>query len=631
MMVGLLAAGKTRAVKERLDSEPEEKLDENFKRLAAVRDLTVGSFARVRERLKDEKANCANSLLLSLAMLGDGETEEARKRLNAVEPLDHSPDRREAVWLSTQLFYGAAMNFEAGLRKEARSSLREAESLAGRIALPWQRRAIAYHHAIAEDAALAGDMSLAVESWRRALELAPENKAASLNLDAALSINAAAEWRAGRAQQAVELWKECLKSRPGNERLLKNAAIGCEKIGRKEEAADYWRALARVWRQQVAGRQADEQLKDRLTRLEDHLVNLMVESGKPIHEILAELKSALKLDPSNMALRKKCADIFLELDNPQQALKQLEQIERKHGESAELLLHKGMALDMMRRRAAARKCFERAFDLEPSNPAARRIFLSMLGDEAVTAEREDDLDRAIEICQRQLSIDPEYIPAVFHLATLHFDCDEEEEANQVIGRLIAIDPQDAKKRFVAGHIYLENGCKKEAESEFQKALEIKNDPESLVRIGEIYLECGEDKKAMGYFKRASKDAPISLLLDMSKMLYGGKHSREAEHYVDMAMRKDPNHPEPHLGKGIILLGQRKMEEGERELEEATRLATGRSEFAYVLEAVDDVREDLRRVSEISRLLKGLEGKLPLDVDSLPPDLRRMLAEVLEDL
>ncbi|MEW6208801.1 MAG: hypothetical protein AB1631_10565 [Acidobacteriota bacterium] len=629
LTVGLLAAGRTRQVKERFDRMTEEKLDDDLKRLASVRDLTVGNFARVEERLKDEKTRPANSLLLSLSLLGQGDAQEARERLNAVEPPDHSPSRQEAAWLSTQLFYAGVLNFESGRNKDARSSLQGAESLARGIDLPWKRRVLAYYHAIAEGAALAGDTRLAIESWRRTLELAPENKTASVNLGTVLSVEAAAEWRAGRTQQAVELWQECLKSRPGNERLLRNAAIGCEKLGRKEEAADYWRALTRLWRQQVTGRKADEQLKDRLSRLEDHLVNLMIETGKPIHEILAELKSALKLDPSNIALRRKCADIFLELDNPQQALRQLEHIERKHGESADLLVHKGMALDMMRRRGAARKCFERAFDMEPSNPAARRIFLSMLGDEAVAAEREDDMDRAIEICQRQLSIDPEYIPAVFHISSLFFDCDEEGEAKGVIERLKAVDPQDVGKRMIAGHIYLENGYKKEAEMEFQKAIDIKDEPETLVRIGQTYLECNEDKKALGYFKRASSDAPISLLLNISKILYGGEHSREAERYVDMAMRKDPEHPEPHLGKGIMLLGQRKTEEGERELSEAERLATGRREFAYVLEAVDDVREDLRRVSEISRLLKGLEGSANLD--SMPPELKRMLGELMEDL
>lgn len=631
LTIGLLAAGKTRAVKEWLDNMPEEKLDDDLKRLASVRDLTVENFARVRERLKDEKASPASSLLLSLARLGDGDAQEARQLLNAVESPDHSPDRWEAVWLSTQLFYGAAINFEAGQGKEAYSSFSQAESLARGIPLPWRKRLIAYYHRIAEGAALAGDTRLAIESWRRALELAPENKATAFNLDAALLVEANRAWRAGRAQQAVELWKECLKSKPGNERLLRNAAIGCEKLGRKEESADYWRALARVWRQQVLGRKADERLKDRLSRLEDHLVNMMIEAGKPIHEILAELKSALKLDPSNVKLRRKCADIFLELGNPQQALRQLEHIERKHGESADLLVHKGMALDMMLRRGAARKCFERAFEIDPSNPGARRIFLSMLGDEAAIAEREGDLARAIEICERQLSIDPEFIPAVFHLATLRFDCDEEDEAKRVIERLKAADPEDVGKRLIAGHIYLENGYKKEAEREFQKALEIKGDPESLVRIGEIYLECDEEKKALGYFKQASEDAPISMLLNISKILFGEEHSREAERYVDMAIRKDPEHPEPHLGKGIMLLGRRKSEEGEREFEEAERLATGRSEFAYVLEAVNDVREDLRRVSEINRLLKGLGERLPADLDSLPPELRHLLGEIMEDL
>jgi tetratricopeptide (TPR) repeat protein len=269
--------------------------------------------------------------------------------------------------------------------------------------------------------------------------------------------------------------------------------------------------------------------------------------------------------------------------------------------------------------------------LDPSNPSARRIYLSVLGNDAACADDDDDTDLAIEICNRQLSIDPGYIPAAAHLASLHFEVGEEDEGRAVIGRIIAIDPNDFNKRLYAGRIYLENGYEKEAEQEFQQAAEINPDNECLIRIGDAYLDESEFKKAARYFKKAAATASISELLDISKLLFGSKRISEAERYVDMALKKDPEHPEPHLGKAIMLLSRRKEEEGLRELDEAERLARGRREFQNTIEEAQEIKREIRQISEISRMMGDLMNMSPGDFKSMPADIRRMLDEMMEDL
>src|SRR5262249_41263526 len=160
----------------------------------------------------------------------------------------------------------------------------------------------------------------------------------------------------GETEQAVELWKESLQESPDNERLLRNLALGCEKLEQKPEALQYWRRLLERWRHQAKNRAHDPAFKTRFVRLEQHVVELMLELDRPAHEIQDELNAALKIDPENDELRRRSADLFLEIGRPQQALKQLEAIQRHQGESADVLALKGLALDMLGRRGA-KECF----------------------------------------------------------------------------------------------------------------------------------------------------------------------------------------------------------------------------------------------------------------------------------
>ncbi len=561
------------------------------------------------------------SLVKGLRQLASGEAESARRQLSALPQLDHNPSFAEAATLATQLFYNGEMSFVARDYKAAGADFKEASRLAQTqaIQLPWRERLGVYYHKIAETV-FENDLSLAIECWQQALWLAPEDEIAANNLVAARRLQAWQSWREGKHEHAAALWQEALSAKPQDEQLLRSLALACEKLGRKKEAIAHWRTLAKLWRQKAKDRGDDAGFKNRLLRLEQHLVSLMLETGSGGEEITNELEAALKLDPDNHELRRKTAEQLVEIGKPRQALKHLETIEKKQGISAELLVLKAEAFDLLYRRNDARKTFERALEIDPSNSLARRGYLVFLGHEAAHAERNGDYDQAIAICEQQFSIDQGYEPAMTHLASLYLDDGRHPEAKELMDRLLAANPQNPQKHIAAGKVYLSADLKKEAEKLFKKAIELDPSAICFYLIGVGYWENGEEKKALKHFDRAAETADIEMLLEIATNLIESGKREIAERFLQKAMKLDPLHPIPHMIKGIALMGGPMMilpslkgiEDAARELAEAERLMIGREEYHDLLPDVRGLRKHLEEgpPPELMQLLGGL-GDLPL--------------------
>ncbi len=651
--LGLLATGQTREAVDWLRRASEGHDQIQFQRLNAIRDLLVGNFARTRVRLGDDEGGKMKdeiagqkrvpscilnpaSLLSGLPHLAAGEIEWAQKQLTALPSADHNPSRAEAAVLATQFFYSGALCFQTQRFKEAAAHWFEARRLAQAHAfrLPWLEGLAVYYHHLAESAIRHGEQDLAIECWQRTLELEPGNKMAAANLSIARRVQANQAWRAGDTERAVKLWQESLTSSPQDERLLKNLAIGCEQLERKQEAVTHWRLLARLWRQQAKTRAAEPQFKQRLLRLEQHLVKLMIAAELSGNEVFNELESAPKLDPDNHDLRRQCAELLLEIGRPQQALKYLEIIERQQGQSADLLVQKGMTFDQMRRPEQARKAFERALELDPSHAIARRSYLVLLGNEARQAQSRGQLERASEICRQQLSIDSRYAPALANLASLSFSLGRKKEGLEWIARYLETEPSSPQKRVTAGSIYLAHGYNREAEAEFKRAIELEPSEICYFNIGLCYLEHDKLKKALQYFDLAIEAGSFDVLLEIFSALAEADYLREAERYLDLAISRYPQHPLPHFAKAIhiissnplaFLLTPEMLEKAWQEIVEAERLSLMDNEFKDMLDDVRKLKRDIERMRHLERQLDfSAEEEAEEDWGPIPPEVWRRL-------
>ncbi|MCI0387351.1 MAG: tetratricopeptide repeat protein [Acidobacteria bacterium] len=591
--LGLLATGRAKEAGELIGQTLRERSDGAWRRLAAIHGLTNGGGANAQ----------GDRLLSGLSHLAAGEAERAREQLDALPMPDHNPSRAEAARMATQLFYSGAIGFNARRYQAAAGDWREAQRLAQehKLDLPWLDRLIAYYHKIAE-LTIQEDPALAVECWREALKTAPDDKAALANLVAVKRSQGLHAWNAGDIRLAAQIWLEALQNSPQDEQLLRCVAIACEKQNHKTEAVTHWRALARVWRRQVKSRASEAGFKDRLLRLEQHLVTLMLETGHDDQEIISELEAALKFDPENQKLRLQAAERLMEAGKSKQALKHLDEAEKQHGLSVELLIRRGIAVDMLGRHAEARKTFERAMHLDPASAQARRFFLLFLGQEVARASERGDAQRAMKLCEEQLALDPNFDQPMIRLASLYLKLGRKAEAKKMVERFLGADPDSPQKRVEAGDVYLDHGMKKEAETLFKKAIELDPSADCFTAIGISYLEANDLKKAINHFDLAAKTASVEMLIAIAMALTEEQRTRDAERFLNIAIERDPDHPMPHLLKGLfatfnpilLLLDPKRLNEAIKELAEAERLMTGKAEYEGILSEVRAARRFLEQ-------------------------------------
>jgi tetratricopeptide (TPR) repeat protein len=590
--LGLLAKERVADAKELLEQIPVEKRNASWQLMACL----VGNICSADTNVSEN--GWQFPLLEGMTALARGNYKAALEKLSDWPQFDRNPSDAEAAILATQIFYTGALSFIDERYQAAYNSFSEAQrlSVSHHIYLPWISSIDTYCHKIAQQVA-ATDLPLAVRCWQTILKTSPDDEAAKSNLSLANRIMAYRLWREGDTEGALAIWQEALQADSQNELLLKNLALGFEKLERKSEALRHWRALGRIWRQQFKQRSTEPGFKERLLKLEQHIIELMIETGQSENEIVVELEASLKFDPENLELRRQTAERMIEIGRPQQALKHLEIAERQEGASSELLTRKASAMVSLQRFAEADKVFERAIELDPSNALARQGQILLLDRQAERADDNGDLKRAIEIRLKQLAINPSLGRAMVHLGSIYFNLDQETEAFEWLKRVSATDPNNLQWRLAVGETYLENGYLEEAEKEFESATALEPTYKTLHDIAMIYLDIDEVKKAIKYFDRASDKADVEELIDLATHLLDANRDKDANRYLAKAKKLDPTHPIPYVIKAVsqlrnpfsILLGVKNPGKLRKELDIAERLALTHPQHTKDLELIRDLK------------------------------------------
>ncbi|MBO0723548.1 MAG: hypothetical protein J2P41_22175, partial [Blastocatellia bacterium] len=264
------------------------------------------------------------------------------------------------------------------------------------------------------------------------------------------------------------------------------------------------------------------------------------------------------------------------------------------------------------------KVFELALELDPSSPLARRSFLIFLGEEAEKASEEEDYGLAMDICRRQLLLDPDYEPALCQLAALHMFEGEKDQGKELLARMLSADPQMAQKYVIAGGICLDAGLKKDAVKYFEKAIEMEPDVECYFNIGLDYWTAGYEKEGLKYFNKAAETAEAENLVQMAVALAQNGGSKESEPFLKKAIKLEPLNPITHIVRGMILTGlpdrfypsRDDLKEARLEFDEAERLMIGREEYEAELHRLRDLK---RKLEKIERTPLPFLGGMPFEL------------------
>jgi tetratricopeptide (TPR) repeat protein len=185
-------------------------------------------------------------------------------------------------------------------------------------------------------------------------------------------------------------------------------------------------------------------------------------SNREYDEALRRLDEVIKEDPGIMEARQVRANVYLQLDRPEEAAEECKEALKIDPEYNAAIFTLAQAYKQLKRYDEAIAGFERAVQLDPRDPKPHvnlgEVFLET-----------KDLDKAISHFEEAISIDPE------HSSLAHNNL---------------------------GAAYLEKKMLDRAETEILKALELRpRIPDAHYNLGLLYEEKGEPTRAMEEYKK----------------------------------------------------------------------------------------------------------------------------------
>lgn len=632
LAMAALASGRPIEAKEALERVSPEERDAGWQRLATIVGLLGGLDARI------EGVRESFPLLTGVEHLARGDRDAALRQFASSLAQDRQPTEAEAALLTTELFYAGAIRFEAGEDEAALSSLSEVLWIASsyRWRLPWMSRLTALGHTAANRLAPTNP-SLSLKWWEAVARHFPDDPVARTNQALGLRARAIKAGIDGDFETCAKSWDEILLANPQNEEALKNLALAREKCGRPAEAIDAWRRLDRLWQQQFKQRAVESGFKERWLTLGHHIVKLLLDTGQPVSEVVDQLEAMLRHDPENLDLRRQAFDRLIEIELPERALKHLDKIEQQDGRNANTVVRRAVALADADRWKEAMSHFEEAIALDPGNQSFRRAFLLFLDREVSASLDRRNIQRAIDLLNRQLALDGAYFPAYGQLAGIKLSAGEYGEGKKLLEKIAEVVPDKWEIRIGIAKVYLQFDFAKDAARHFEFAVSLSDSFSCLEAIGKTYLEFDLPGKAVKYFDRAAEKADVEQLVELSNLMVDEGRRKDANRYLAMAKKADPLHPLPWLSdtlfllekRGAFLPGSAAYRKAQAALETAAKLTDANPAYQKYLEPIQAIRDEMKK-SPVDRMIELLDrmevgddweqddDDFPNEFDSEPP-------------
>jgi len=280
------------------------------------------------------------------------------------------------------------------------------------------------------------------------------------------------------------------------------------------------------------------------------LAQLYEESGD-IRKAAAAYEQSLLLNPNQEDGYERLAELYLAppsadsqepLDN-EKAIEILQQGAERFSGSIRLHIMLGIANLMAQKWDPAFEAFTSAdalFDREPSATQTPQFYFRY----GIAAERSKRFDKAAELFQAAIELDPSAHDALNYLGYMWIDRNENlEEAADLVRRALAIEPENPAYLDSLGWYYYRKGQFEEALDYLLKAwkLDGTDDPEVCDHIGDTYQQLGETGKAIEFWEKALAHEKAAERVDVAAI---EKKLEAAERQItQLKGKKDPEKPE----------------------------------------------------------------------------------------
>lgn len=334
------------------------------------------------------------------------------------------------------------------------------------------------------------------------------------------------------------------------------------------------------------------------------------EAAGDLHAAANAMERALGLDPSDVDLRLRAAELYLANDDASRAIEHLRRVLVARPNDARIYLDLGSAFDLKGDDRQAQTNLERALAIEPTNPAIQSTLASVHHGRAHRLDESGLGERAIAEYERAIELAPADHTHPQCLGDLRLKLGQPDEAKLAYRRALALRPRDARMRVEIGARYLAGGVEVEAERLFREALRLERHLAIQAAIGIAYLRHQKKDKAEVYFKRVLKGKdPIVLALVGSTLIDTGAID-EAIPYLERTVALASWNVQARLSLAYAYaIGRQDHDRAAVQIDEAERLAkfTGDlsmlEEIAFVRIQNNAMRE-LELRSRRSPMVKG---------------------------
>ena len=183
--------------------------------------------------------------------------------------------------------------------------------------------------------------------------------------------------------------------------------------------------------------------------------------------------------------------------------------------------------------------------------------------QAIQAFQSGNYERADSILVKIINADSKNLPAFHILGLIKASQNKYQEATELLGRAVKLDPNEPSIRYNLAKALVDNGAYIESIPHHKKAIELApNNPEALLNYGKALSSLNAYEEALSAYDKALIIHPsyAEAFLNKGATLKELKRYEEAIICADSALKINPNLAEGWVNKGVALKEFKKYDE-----------------------------------------------------------------------
>ncbi|CAN5315623.1 tetratricopeptide repeat protein [soil metagenome] len=236
----------------------------------------------------------------------------------------------------------------------------------------------------------------------------------------------------------------------------------------------------------------------------DQLTKLYLKANKE-EKALGAARQALIIEPASLERNRQVVELLIDLKKFDEAVTVLEEARQRFPRVGLLSYYQALALSEAKRHEEAMRVFETA-QIEAANSQPELLNSDFYFNYGAAAEQAGQYVKAAELFHKSIDADPSNAARSYnYLGYMWVEQNQNlAEAEQLIGRALAMEPENGAYIDSMGWLYFKQGKYNEALNELLRASEALPEPDATVyqHVGDAYEKLGKKAEAVLYWQKS---------------------------------------------------------------------------------------------------------------------------------